>query len=485
MDKLKKYLKEKEHDLSIEEAGDEVWLSIQKEMAPKESFLYRVITNFHSSFKKYPFEFRIPASLKWSIGILIPLFIFSCTYKINRTESVGTVIRFSLQPDNLIALQKLNTLQDKYEFSLTRLYNGANDYYLSYLNSEGKGSEEVIKALHEIPAINSMQVTPVTANTRETIFSVLIFNTFKTHIDKNRISKADLKKTIQLQLSKSGFNDISVEVLDNGAVRLSSKPLSNPAPVQKPFSADSIVKVPTISNPPVPSTKIDSGKIKAKDTLRPVVHIPTEADLQWLFNGKLAAGHWKGVENGDKVTIYYCDPQYNEATLRGWKITRNYDIKGIGRNTLEGVKDFVIEREAGIIKFSGYFNNGRGEGTYSISENPVFMEYLTNNVKGPLDTIIYNRNDNVAEYSTSDKFKKLTQDQQLRFFFVNINKEYIEYLKANGYAEINTMELYDLARNFVTLSDLRAYFNDPVRIGNVRLPVSQMIIRIRAKQKNK
>jgi len=155
----------------------------------------------------------------------------------------------------------------------------------------------------------------------------------------------------------------------------------------------------------------------------------SDDDDNW-DNGRFghAPGTWDAVIKDDVINI-----QFNG---RDWSNGRNFQLSELGALPTEKIGEFSLTRESGKVIFKGVFQNHWGHGTYTFEENPAFKSYLQQ--KG---------------YSGLDK------ELMMSIFTTDINRNYFEFLKANGYPSISNNQLKDLAEQNLNHKVWEEYFN--------------------------
>jgi hypothetical protein len=459
MDKIKKYLKENEEHLSIDKIGDNVWLNIHEAIKPKRTFLSVIKTPFLTAEKFFTkkggrtYGALRPNYNRWAFAILLPvLFIFSCTYRVNRIEVIGDIISFNI---NNSAVQKINILQGRYRFKALEYKNSLNEgllSFISFVERKAEKAEAITTYLKQVPTINQLEITPVSAKINESLFSAFVHKTFKVHVDARRIDNEELEKNILLQLKKKGFGNVKVEIGKNGEVQLSNQDSLPVLAVDKVDVKIDSTKLQTDLPPSDIHVKAiqkdtfitiiankDTANPEPKEEAKPVPEInreplPNKADEQWLINTSLKPGTWKGFITGNLIKIYLKDPNYNEIQFSGWALTRRFTLKEASLSNPQGESQFSIKRDAGVITFTGAFAENRGQGKFLFEQNTAFKSHLLE--KG---------------------FKNINDEFMLLSFLNNINNEYLDYLKENGYENISTDQLEQLARHALTLAHLQDY----------------------------
>jgi hypothetical protein len=149
----------------------------------------------------------------------------------------------------------------------------------------------------------------------------------------------------------------------------------------------------------------------------------------WNFHGhNRTPGTWDAVIKDTQVNI--------EFSGSDWNTGRNFLLSELGALPSDKIGEFALTRESGKVVFKGVFEGHWGHGTYQFEENPSFKSFLVQ--KG---------------YTGLDK------ELMLNIFFTDINKNYFEFLRANGYPNISNDQLKDLAEQNLNHKVLDDYFN--------------------------
>ncbi|HEX8331261.1 MAG TPA: hypothetical protein VF622_01495, partial [Segetibacter sp.] len=461
MDKIKKYLKENEEHLSVEKISDDVWLNVHQAIKPKRSFLSAIIVpfltakNFFTKKEIGGSGLLLPNYNRWAFAILLPaLFIFSCTYRVNRIEVIGDIISFNIHGINNSAVQKITMLQGLYSFKALEYKNPLEDgllSFISFVERKAKKSDAISTGLKEVPTISQLEVTPVSAKINESLLSAFVHKAFNVHVDARRSDNKEVERNILFQLKKKGFDEIKVQIDTKGEVQLISdnslsvladekvevkSDSSNIAPDKKPVDISSkVIKEDTVETNII--TKETAGpepREESKATLSSRDTLPGKGDEEWLVNTSLKPGTWRGFLTESKIKIYLKDPNYDEKQHQGWALTRSFTYDEAGIERARRTSEFQVKREAGTLTFKGSFIETRGEGTFEFQENAKLKSYLQEN-----------------------GLANVTEDLMLLFFLSNIDKQFFDYVKSNGYANISSEQLRRLATHSVTLDYLKEF----------------------------
>jgi beta-lactamase regulating signal transducer with metallopeptidase domain len=142
------------------------------------------------------------------------------------------------------------------------------------------------------------------------------------------------------------------------------------------------------------------------------------------------SGYWNAKIEGDDVEVSF---QQKTATSN-WNTVHTFKKSEFSAlPTTES--DFNITREAGIMSFKGKFEDNEGYGKFTFTENADFKSFIVKeNIGGVKDNTL------------------------IHLFMSNINRDYIAYLKQNGYQNISTNKLVELGIHGLTKDVLSSYF---------------------------
>lgn len=122
--------------------------------------------------------------------------------------------------------------------------------------------------------------------------------------------------------------------------------------------------------------------------------------------GMETEGAWFATIKDEKVTIQFKSDE-DESSMNSTKFLLS-ELKGFQK---EGPGTFSIEREAGIMEFTGRFEGNSGMGRYKFTGNKAFADFL--------------RSEGVNDNNEKD---------MMAYFIVNMGKSYVQMLKQQGYA---------------------------------------------------
>ena len=128
-------------------------------------------------------------------------------------------------------------------------------------------------------------------------------------------------------------------------------------------------------------------------------------------------GSWFATSKDDKLSIEF----RGESEEHNWSNNSYIPRSEFTGLTSTGKVEFRLVREAGTITFTGQFDGDQGFGHYTFQPN--------------------------AEYAASLRKMEITADENdmVTFFFLNIKKDYIAMLQANGYPHISKNHIISMA----------------------------------------
>src|SRR5579872_1177699 len=155
-------------------------------------------------------------------------------------------------------------------------------------------------------------------------------------------------------------------------------------------------------------------------------------------------GVWSAVVYDDKVHIQF-------GGLH-WSSSSTFMLNELGTLPADKPGTFVVKRDPGSVTFNGSFSNNRGHGTYLFVPDAAFTAYLG-----------------------QEGFKDVSEELMLHLFFTNINKDYLGYMKQNGYDGLTLDQLKDLAFQNVNQKVMSGYLELFKQDGFGKVSVDQII----------
>lgn len=145
------------------------------------------------------------------------------------------------------------------------------------------------------------------------------------------------------------------------------------------------------------------------------------------------SGYWNAAIKDENVSVSFQSKSDNDKW--NWNSTHTFKKSEFSAfPTTES--DFNITREAGTMNFKGKFEGNEGYGKFTFVENADFKAYLAK--------------ENIEVTKESD---------MMMLFKSNINRDYVAFLKQNGYNDISKNKLIELGIHGLTKEVLTSYFS--------------------------
>lgn len=155
-------------------------------------------------------------------------------------------------------------------------------------------------------------------------------------------------------------------------------------------------------------------------------------------------GVWSAIVREDKAFVRFGGLHWNSSST--------FQVAELGTLPTGAAGTFVVKRDPGTVTFNGRFQDNHGHGTYAFVPDESFKAYLAN-----------------------EGFKDPSQELMLHLFFTNINKEYLGYMKQNGYDGLTIGQLRDLAYQNVNQKVMTAYVDLFKKEGYGKASIDQII----------
>jgi len=156
-----------------------------------------------------------------------------------------------------------------------------------------------------------------------------------------------------------------------------------------------------------------SQTVKSKTSAHQKINIHHERRLG-------TEGRWFATIKGEKVRMEF----RSDEDDHNWSNNDNFLASEFSSLPKDTKADFTVKRDAGTVLFNGKFDGDQGYGHYKFTADKSFDEYL--------------RNEGIGDMNNAD-------DDDFAFFIINITKQYVAMLKANGYGHIDKNELISMA----------------------------------------
>jgi BlaR1 peptidase M56 len=125
-------------------------------------------------------------------------------------------------------------------------------------------------------------------------------------------------------------------------------------------------------------------------------------------------GYWFATIKGDKINFRFAQEDNDHDSYNGSEFSLN-EFPNLPKSA-NG--DFKLTRQAGTMNFNGRFDGNQGMGRYKFMPDNEFGNYMSTQGLGKLD-----------------------DEDVVTFFFVNITREYVQMLKAEGFTNFGKDEL--------------------------------------------
>ncbi len=164
------------------------------------------------------------------------------------------------------------------------------------------------------------------------------------------------------------------------------------------------------------------------------------------------SGSWTAELDGEEVCFHFMQPRhrFNNYNFFMGVCFNKSELSPMPTANSEG--PFTMTREAGKLEFRGQFEDGEGVGKYDFSEDATFKTYLE-----------------------SEGFRGMDDDLLFHVFIADINKAYLAYLKKEGYQNISTNDLEDLAHHQMSQKVLEKYISGLKRMNFDKPTLEELI----------
>ncbi|HEX5151929.1 MAG TPA: M56 family metallopeptidase [Parafilimonas sp.] len=146
--------------------------------------------------------------------------------------------------------------------------------------------------------------------------------------------------------------------------------------------------------------------------------IPVNTNNKANHNGISTEGYWFATIKGDKINFRFANDEDDHNSYNNSEFLLS-DFPNLPKGT-NG--DFKLTRDAGTMQFNGKFEGNQGMGRYKFSGDKTFGT-------------------TVSTVGIND----VDDEDLMTFFFVNVSKDYVHMLKAEGYTRIDKNDLIAVA----------------------------------------
>jgi hypothetical protein len=454
VDKIKKYLKDHEEHLSVDRISDKVWANVYNEINTKPSFIGKASRNNYilrlknrlmpqtasrASNRSSDRIFRSPSyTIKWAFALLLPLLlVFSCTYRVDRVEAIGSLISFDVIKENIDAIREINLLQKKHRFSSIRFdkQDKIHDSFISFIDKEEEKHDKIVKEIKQLTFISSVSVVPVEAKITESLFSTAVHKVFKIHVDGRKPERKEVQRLVEHRLNKLGFTGVYATMV-GGKIQLGiDKGLMSPVLVQ-PDPVQTIAvqpdTFPAVNKVPEPFAKADTLVVLAPNM--DTATAPVVKNEKAMEKTSPITGQWNGKLIGDTLTMKFDEPKPTAFKSNASVSTQKFSMRDIGISTLvanvkkQGNVYFDIKREAGIANCK------------VIVLNTNYYDYVM--VQDAVGTYVFEGDFSFRTFLNQNGFENVSTNLLYLLFITNTNKQDVLNIKAKGFTTSPKLEEY-------------------------------------------
>jgi hypothetical protein len=182
------------------------------------------------------------------------------------------------------------------------------------------------------------------------------------------------------------------------------------APVSVPGSAPAPVSVPVPVSMPAPVVESMPAPAPLPDTSRPDSHA-SRMEGSWFIT------NYKQDNKDNKVRIELHDQDDDHNWSSNFSVSRDKlsSLSGVGK------VEFSLVREAGTMHFTGQFDGEQGFGHYKFQPDATYLSHM------------------------QQRKIVLAAEELFSFFVVDIKKDYVDMLQANGFPDVQKDHLISMA----------------------------------------
>ena len=156
---------------------------------------------------------------KWFILSILPVFfILSCTIRINRVESSGTLVNFSIDKKEDNSLQKLSSLQQQFAFTCYEFLQADQPTVAFFIflipDKEQKTLSLITKQLKILNGLQKLDINSINYTIRESLFSTFWHKTLQLG-DQQKPKGEELIQNIQATLKGKGLDFLSISIIND------------------------------------------------------------------------------------------------------------------------------------------------------------------------------------------------------------------------------------------------------------------------------
>ena len=168
-------------------------------------------------------------------------------------------------------------------------------------------------------------------------------------------------------------------------------------------------------------------------------------------------GNWKGSRHGDQLTLEFSFKERGETWRSNWKLPATFSTDDLLPHPMYPRQSFILNRESGQVVFEGSLRKLKG--TFEFFPSRKFRNFLQQNgfdmESGNVRYISF-QGSNSVNGGPGGEYTKMQQEVTwFRYFLIDMNQEYLDYLRELGYTNSEMEKLWLLADRNMSLGYLR------------------------------
>jgi hypothetical protein len=157
--------------------------------------------------------------LRWFAFAILPVFfILSCTIHINRVESSGSLVNFSIDKKEDRSFQKLSSLQQLFTFTCYEFLKPdqpARTFFIFFIpDREQEKLTLIAEQLKILKGLQKLDISSINYTIRESLFSTFWHKTLQLG-EQQKPKQEELTRNIQATLKDKGLGFLSISILND------------------------------------------------------------------------------------------------------------------------------------------------------------------------------------------------------------------------------------------------------------------------------
>jgi hypothetical protein len=199
--------------------------------------------------------------------------------------------------------------------------------------------------------------------------------------------------------------------------------------------------------------------------LAPSMLVVSAICLALAQNGSPITGQWAlagtELEGQVRLTLQRSGPGFNMSSTSPVPLSQFRGLTQAELDSSGSVARFDLVRDAGTLRFAGYFQNGGGGGAFSFAANPSFAgEMRSLGFEGLSDEEVFT----MAVHDVSTSYVRdmnalsihpASADKLISMRIHNVTVDYVRELKSLGYADLTADKLVTMRIHGVTTAFAR------------------------------